>query len=125
LPCHPTSLVKWRHRVKAEGIEKLLQEIVASAQRAGALKAKDLERVNVDTTVQEKAIAFPTDARLYEKARVAVVRQAQKDSIKLRQSYQRLALQHPRAGGRMHCQRQSAQEIRIWLQNRDCDDLEE
>ena len=40
--------------------------------------------------MQEKAVAFPTDARLYQKARVAVVREAQKASIKLRQSYQRL-----------------------------------
>ncbi|MFN7943832.1 MAG: IS5 family transposase [Blastocatellia bacterium] len=89
-PCHPTSLVKWRQRIKADGVEKMLKEILSSAQRAGALKAKDLERVNIDTTVQEKAIAFPTDARLYEKARVAVAREAQKASVKLRQSYRRV-----------------------------------
>jgi transposase, IS5 family len=90
LPCHPTSLVKWRQRIKSDGVEKMLKEILSSAQRAGALDAKDLERVNLDTTVQEKAIAFPTDARLYEKARVAVVREAQKASVKLRQSYKRV-----------------------------------
>lgn len=90
LPCHPTSLVKWRHRIKDDGIEKMLKEILSTAQRTGALDAKEIERVNVDTTVQEKAIAFPTDARLYEKARVAVVREAQKASVKLRQSYKRL-----------------------------------
>jgi len=89
-PCHPTSLVKWRGRVKAEGIEKMLQEILATAQRSEALDPKDLARVNVDTTVQEKAIAFPTDARLYEKARVAVVREAQRASVDLRQSYKRV-----------------------------------
>lgn len=90
LPCHPTSLVKWRHRIKADGIEKMLKELVSTAQRTGALNAKEIERVNVDTTVQEKAIAFPTDARLYEKARVAVVREARKASVKLRQSYKRV-----------------------------------
>ena len=89
-PCHPTLLVKWRQRVKAAGVEKLLQEILSTAVRSGALAVKDLARVNVDTTVQEKAIAFPTDARLYEKARTAVVREAQKASVKLRQSYKRL-----------------------------------
>jgi IS5 family transposase len=89
-PCHPTSLVKWRGRVKAEGVEKMLQEILSTAQRSEALDPKDLARVNVDTTVQEKAIAFPTDARLYEKARVAVVREAQRASVELRQSYKRV-----------------------------------
>jgi transposase, IS5 family len=90
LPCHPTSLVKWRQRIKSDGIEKMLKEIVSAAQRSGALEKKDLQRVNVDTTVQEKAIAFPTDARLYEKARTAVVREAQRASVKLRQSYKRV-----------------------------------
>lgn len=40
--------------------------------------------------MQEKAIAFPTDAQRYEKARVAVVREAQQASVKLRQSYKRV-----------------------------------
>jgi IS5 family transposase len=43
--------------------------------------------VNVDTTVQEKAIAFPTDARLYHKMRVALVRRAKALGIVLRQNY--------------------------------------
>ena len=34
------------------------------AYKTGALATKDLERVAVDTTVQPKAVAFPTDARL-------------------------------------------------------------
>ncbi|HEY9502437.1 MAG TPA: IS5 family transposase [Pyrinomonadaceae bacterium] len=90
LPCHPTSLVKWRQRIKAEGVEKMLKEILSTAVRSEALDSKDVERVNVDTTVQEKAIAFPTDARLYEKARSAVVREAQKAEVLLRQSYKRV-----------------------------------
>ncbi len=89
-PCHPTSLVKWRQRLKADGLEKLLKEVLSTALRSGALSEKDFGCVIVDTTVQEKAVAFPTDARLYQKARVAVVREAQKAGIKLRQSYQRL-----------------------------------
>jgi len=43
--------------------------------------------VNVDTTVQEKTIAFPTDARLYHKMRKALVRRAKQLDIRLRQSY--------------------------------------
>ncbi len=90
LPCDPTSLVKWRHRIGAEGMEKLLGQTIEAAQRKGALKPSEIKRVNVDTTVQEKAIAFPTDARLYHKARRTLVREARRAGIVLRQSYERV-----------------------------------
>jgi transposase, IS5 family len=90
LPCDPTSLVKWRKRVGAEGIEQLLKETIEAAKRHQALKKQEIERVNVDTTVQEKAVAFPTDARLYHKARRALVRLSREVGLKLRQSYSRL-----------------------------------
>jgi IS5 family transposase len=85
-PCDPTSLVKWRRRVGVEGSEQLLKESLAAAQREALLTATEVKRVNVDTTVQEKAIAFPTDARLYHKARQALVRVARCCNFKLRQS---------------------------------------
>jgi transposase, IS5 family len=90
LPCVPTSLVKWRQRVGAAGVEQLLKQSLDTAQRAGVLPPAELKRVNVDTTVQEKAIAFPTDARLYHKARRALVRLARMLRYKLRQSYERV-----------------------------------
>ena len=89
-PCDSTSLVKWRRRVGPEGIEKLLRETVETAKREQVLKPEEVKRINVDTTVQEKAIAFPTDARLYHKARRALVREAKKLNIKLRQNYERI-----------------------------------
>jgi IS5 family transposase len=89
-PCNPTSLVKWRQRIGPGGMEQLLRETIATAQRQGALKPSEIRRVNVDTTVQEKAIAFPTDARLYHKARGVLVREAQRVGIELRQSYRRV-----------------------------------
>jgi IS5 family transposase len=45
-----------------------LQESLSVAHRTGAIETKDLERVVVDTTVQEKAIAHPSDARLMHRA---------------------------------------------------------
>lgn len=90
LPCHPTSLVKWRKRIGPQGMEKLLSETLSTAKREQALKESELKRVNVDTSVQEKAIAFPTDARLYHKARRALVRAAKSTGINLRQTYVRL-----------------------------------
>ena len=89
-PGNPTSLVKWRQRVGVEGGEKLLKESLAAAQREAVLTPTEVKRGNVDTTVQEKAIAFPTDARSYQKARQALVRVARSCNFKLRQSYVRL-----------------------------------
>ncbi|EMM99225.1 hypothetical protein LEP1GSC035_2980 [Leptospira noguchii str. 2007001578] len=46
--------------------------------------------MNVDTTVQEKAITFPTDAKLYHKMRQVLVKETSKGNIQLRQSYKNL-----------------------------------
>lgn len=105
-PCDPTSLVKWRQRVGAAGIEKLLKESLAAAQREAVLPPTEVKRVTVDTTVQEKAIAFPTDARLYDKARHALVRVAQSCNFKLRQSYVRLGKRALVSQGRYGAARQ-------------------
>ncbi len=91
LPCDPTSLVRWRQRVGADGIEQLLKETLPAAKRQQALTDKEMPSVNVDTTVQEKAIAFPTDARLYDQARRALGRLSRQLGLKLRQSYSRLS----------------------------------
>jgi len=85
-PLDPTSLVKWRQRIG----QKLLKVTIETAKSKEYVTEKHLERVNVDTTVQEKAIAFPTDARLYHKARRILVRLAKRRNIDLRQSYERL-----------------------------------
>ena len=90
LPCHPTTLVKWRQRIGPDGMEKLLKQVLQSAQGQEAIKPADIKRVIVDTTVQEKAITFPTDAKLYDKARRALVHQARQHQVKLRQTYVRV-----------------------------------
>jgi IS5 family transposase len=91
LPLDPTSLVKWRQRVGSEGMEILLKETIETAKRGKLLKKEHVRRVNVDTTVQEKAIAFPTDARLYHKMRRKLVKAAKGMGIGLRQTYERLS----------------------------------
>ena len=48
-----------------------------------------LKRVNIDTTVQEKEIRFPTDARLYDRARQRLVDAAKNRDINIRQNYNR------------------------------------
>jgi len=89
-PLDPTSLVKWRRRIGVDGMEKLFYRTLKTAQELGLLKRSHLHKVNVDTTVQEKAIAFPTDARLYYKMREKLVVEAEKRGIDLRQNYRRL-----------------------------------
>lgn len=89
-PLDPTTLVKWRKRIGPKGMEKLLQVTIETAKSKEYLTERHLERVNVDTTVQEKAIAFPTDARLYHKACRLLVKLAKREGINLRQSYERL-----------------------------------
>ena len=61
------------------------------AHKAGALESKDLERVVVDTTVQEKAIAHPTDARLLHRAIEKLVDLSRREGAVLRQSYRRVS----------------------------------
>jgi IS5 family transposase len=88
LPVDSSMMSKWRKRVGAERLEKLLEATIHTALAMKALRPQELEQVNVDTTVQEKAISFPTDARLYHKMRIALVRYAKALGIPLRQSYQ-------------------------------------
>jgi IS5 family transposase len=90
LPLDPSSLVRWRHRLGPDRVEKLLVETLETAKRGKLLTEQHLKHVNVDTTVQEKAVAFPTDARLYQKIRCALVRAAKERGIDLRQNYERL-----------------------------------
>ena len=90
-PIDPSTMTRWRKRIGPEGMGQVLKATIEVALEAGAAKASSLERVSVDTTVQPKAIAYPTDSRLYLKALQILVRQAKKAGIVLRQSHTRLA----------------------------------
>ena len=90
-PLHPSSLSRWRGRIGEEGVEWLLTKTVEAGRASGAVKPRSLSQVTVDTTVMEKAIAHPTDSRLYETARRSLVTLAQKVGIRLRQNYNRKA----------------------------------
>ena len=85
-----SSMTRWRQRMGEEKLVALLQESLNVATRTGAAKPADFSKVIVDTTVQPKAVAFPTDARLMHRARERLMRLAKKHGVALRQSYERV-----------------------------------
>ena len=90
LPIDPSQMTRFRKRIGEEGCELMLKETVAAGLKTKTITRRSFSSVTVDTTVQEKAVAFPTDARLYHKARVTLVRMARCCGIELRQSYVRV-----------------------------------
>jgi len=103
LPCSPTNLVRFRQALGEAGVEELLAATIAAAVQMKAVKSSEFERVIVDTTVQEKAVAYPTDSRLLEVARAKIVMLAQRAGLTLKQTFTREGKQlRRRAGGYAH-----------------------
>jgi transposase, IS5 family len=90
LPFDRCSMTRWRQQMREDKLVAFIQESLSTATRTGAAKPSDFSKVIVDTTVREKAIAFPTDARLMHRARERSVRLATKHGVTLRQSYARV-----------------------------------
>ncbi|MGK2953542.1 MAG: IS5 family transposase [Thiobacillus sp.] len=121
LPCDASSLVRWRKRIGEAGVEWLLTQTIAAATASGALKRESLSTIVLDTTVQPKAIAHPTDSRLLNRAREQLVEVATDCGIVLRQSYVRVGkaaehqagrYAHARQYRRMH---REIRRLRTWL----------
>jgi IS5 family transposase len=89
-PIQRSSMTHWRKRVGEKLFETLLQESLRIAFEEKALNITHLKRVVVDTTVQPKAVAFPTDVGLMRKALAALTAQASDNGIVLRQTYTRV-----------------------------------
>jgi transposase, IS5 family len=100
LPLDRSSLTRWRQRMGEDKLMALLQESLSVATRTGAARPADFRQVIIDTTVQEKAVTFPTDAKLMHRARERLVRLAKEKGVRLRQSYARVGkialIQHQR-----------------------------
>ncbi len=89
-----SSMSHWRKRVGENFCESLLGESLKVALESGVLKAKDLKRVVVDTTVQEKAVTHPSDGKLYYKALLGLKRLSDQLGLRLRQHYVRIGKKH-------------------------------
>ena len=99
-PIDPSSMTRRRKRVGPEGMEEVLSATIGVAVAAQAVKESSFERVTVDTTVQPKAIAYPTDSSLYLKALMTLVRQSKKFGIVLRRGHTRVAKRAALMAGR-------------------------
>lgn len=103
LPCDATQIGRFRRAIGEEGLEQLLKATIETAVHTQAIKPAELERVIVDTTVQEKAIAHPTDSRLLEIARHKVVSAAKRIGLALKQTFAAEGKElRRRAGGYAH-----------------------
>lgn len=121
LPLHYTSLGKWRLRIGAEKLKLVLEETIRLAKEKKFVSDKDLSRVVVDTTVQEKNITFPTDSKLLSRAIIKLGKQAKHHGITLRQSYARKAKHTARKASGYAAARQygrlkrSVKDLKNWL----------
>lgn len=91
LPFDRSSMTRWRHRVGAKELELLLAETLRIAIEAKAMPEHAPERITVDSTVQTKAVAHPTDAHLLLRAIEHLNRAAKAAGVKVSQSYLRVA----------------------------------
>ena len=90
LPIDPSLMTGFRKRIGEAGCEFILGLTLSAGLATQTVAKSSLTVVNVDTTVQDKAVAFPTDARLLNKARIALVRLAKRQGLRLRQSFERV-----------------------------------
>ena len=87
-PIDASSMTRWRQRLGEAGAEQMLRATIETGIKMGAIRPAQLKRINVDTTVETKAIRFPTDARLYNRCRERLVKMARREGLAIKQSYQ-------------------------------------
>jgi transposase, IS5 family len=98
-PADQSSMSRWRKRLHKSGAEAMLVESIKVGLRKGFIKKSEFKHITVDTTVQEKNIRFPTDARLYDRCRERIVAEARKANVVLRQTFARKGKQCLRKHG--------------------------
>ena len=103
LPCDATQIGRFRTAIGEVGLQAILKATIDTAVTSKAIKPAEFERIIVDSTVQEKAVAYPVDSRLLEIARHKIVVHAKRCGISLRQSFAKegKALKR-KAGGYAH-----------------------
>ena len=80
----PSSITRWRKRLGDAGAEQMLRATIEAGMKMRVIRPADLNRINVDTTVETKAIRFPTDARLYQRMRERLVKAARGEGLTMK-----------------------------------------
>lgn len=83
-PCEASELVHFRKRIGEAGVELILGESI----RINGDDSNE-KHVSIDSTVQEKNITFPTDAKLHRKIIKKCQQIVQTEQLPVRQSYTR------------------------------------
>ena len=92
-PCEASELVHFRHRVGEEGIELILKESIRvndedeNHHRGRGRRPQQETTAFIDSTVQEKNITFPTDAKLLVKIVDWCQKVSRAEGLVLRQTY--------------------------------------
>ena len=122
-----SSMTRWRGRIGPDKLELLLAETLAVAMRTQAVTPQACERVTLDTTVQTKAVAHPTDSHLLMRGIELLNRLAKKHGLVLRQSFLRVGRRAKRDVSRLIHSRGHKQamrwvrKMRTWLGRLDRD----
>lgn len=82
VPCEASELVHFRKRIGEWGMELILKESIRINGRDG-----QEQHLSIDSTVQEKNITYPTDAKLHRKIIARCKAISKKNGLKPRQSY--------------------------------------
>lgn len=97
-PIDPSLMTRWRKMLGDGGMEKLLAGTIDVGLRMKVITDKSLKNVNIDTTVQEKAITYPTDAKLYHAMLRKLSKLTKRCGLKLRQTYGRVSKRYAGEG---------------------------
>ena len=113
-PFNPTDFVHFRKRVGEEGMEKVFSLTVKMHEGS-----ESEGQVQIDTTVQEKNITFPTDQKLICRIMEYVRIIAKEEGIKLRQSYVRKEKEYVKQthNGHLPSRKKKAKKARKKLKN--------
>lgn len=86
-PINPVDMTKFRKRIGEQGAEKIFK--ISLMVNAAEVTEKEMKQVMIDSTVQEKNITFPTDAKLYRKIIERILNVSERENIVLRRTYTR------------------------------------
>jgi len=117
-PMNPIDMTKFRKRIGADGAEKIFT--LSLMVNAKEITAKEMKMVMIDSTVQEKNITFPTDAKLYRKIIAKVLDMSRREAIELRRTYAACSSGPDQPVDRLHSRRGGDRPRLSWKEMGGC-----